>query len=49
MSNFLNFTKKQKQAERKMQKLLFGKPLPDIKKCTKKSKNMEIKLLGLLG
>jgi hypothetical protein len=48
MSHFLNFTNKQKRAEKKMQKLLFGKSLSDIKKCTKKSRNIEIKLLQLI-
>ena len=45
MPNLLKFTKKQRQAEKKMQKLLFGQHLPNIKKCTKKSRNMELRLL----
>lgn len=49
MSDLFNFTKKQKRAERKMQKLLFGNTLPGIKKCTKKSQNVEIKILRSLG
>jgi hypothetical protein len=48
MSHFMNFTDKQKQAERNMQKLLFGKPLSNIKKCTKKSQKLEKKLLSVV-
>jgi hypothetical protein len=48
MSHFSNFTKKQKRAERKMQKLLFGQPLSDIKKCTKKTQRRETKLLRVI-
>jgi len=48
MQNLLKFTKKQRRAERKMQKLLFGNTISDIKKCTKKSQLMELKLLQLI-
>ena len=47
MSYFENFTKKQKRAERKMQKLLFGQPLCKAKRCTKKSQKIELKLLQI--
>ena len=48
MSYFTNFTKKQKRAERKMQKLLFGQIIPISKKCTKKSQKIEKQILQLL-
>ena len=48
MSDLLKFTKKQKRAERKMQKLLFGQPLSKCKKCTKKSQKLEKKLLKVI-
>ena len=45
MPNLVKLTKKQRRAEKKMQKLLFGQHLPGIKKCTKKTRNMELQLL----
>ena len=48
MPNLLKLTKKERRAERKMQKLLFGNYLPKIKRCTKKSKKMEVGLLNIL-
>ncbi len=45
MPNLVKLTKKQRRAEKKMQKLLFGQHLPSIKKCTKKTRKMELQLL----
>ena len=45
MPNLVKLTKKQRRAEKKMQKLLFGQHLPNIKKCTKKTRKMELQLL----
>ena len=48
MPNLLKLTKKERRAERAMQKLLFGNYLPKIKNCTKKSQKMEVGLLNIL-
>ena len=48
MPNLLKLTKRERRAERKMQKLLFGKYLPKIKSCTKKSQKMERGLLNII-
>ena len=48
MPNLVKLTKKQRQAEKKMQKLLFGQHLPNIKKCTRKTRNMELRLLQII-
>ena len=49
MSYFKNFTKKQKLAEKKMQKLLFGQPLYKAKRCTKKNQKAERNLLQIIS
>jgi len=48
MPNLLKLSKKQRRAERRMQKLLFGNYLPKIKNCTKKSQKMERNLLNVI-
>ena len=48
MPNLLKLTKKERRAERAMQKLLFGNYLPKIKRCTKKSQRMERGLLSII-
>ena len=48
MPNLLKLTKKERRAERAMQKLLFGNYLPKIKSCTKKSQRMERGLLNII-
>ena len=48
MANLLKLSKKERRAERMMQKLLFGEYLKKPKNCTKKSQKMEVGLLNVI-